>query len=107
MEDYPELIKYGAYAVTLAAVVAVEHMAFRTPQWKRRELARRFIGDVTVLVLFALFLVIDGAADALTWVLIVGGFAIAAGVKVLSAWHDKTRHAEMMEQFSDHTPGED
>ena len=101
-----DIIKYAAYLGTLAAAIAIEHLAFRTPRWKRRELARRFIGDTTVLVLFALFLLIDGTADAVTWVAIVGGFAIAAAVKVTAAWYDATRLEKMTGLFND-TPGED
>ena len=106
MEIDWNLIKYGAYVGLLAATIAAQHMAFRTPQWRQRELMRRAIGDVTVL-LFALLAVLDGAADLRTWAWIVGGFAIAAAVKVTFAWHDRTRHAAMMGQLHDRETGED
>ena len=101
-----ELIKYTAYAGLLAATIAAQHMAFRTPQWRRRELMRRAIGDVTVL-LFALLAVLDGAADLRTWFIIVGGFAIAGAVKVTFAWRDGARRDVMVGQLHGNETSED
>jgi peptidoglycan/LPS O-acetylase OafA/YrhL len=92
------LILYGSYLVVIAAGVAVMHMAFRTSQWRRRELPRRFIGDTTVLGLFALFVLVAGAADLTpwqTWLGQVGGFVVAAIVKIAFVSYDAQRHAEL------------
>lgn len=104
--DRQTTIEYLAYAATVAGVIVIQHMAFRTPQWKGRELVRRFLGDTTVLALFALFLVLDGAADWVTWLGIVGGFAIAGAVKAAAAWFDARQRASILREF-DETTGAD
>ncbi len=109
MEISWNLIKYGAYAGLLAATIAAQHMAFRTPQWQQRELVRRAIGDVTVL-LFVLLAVLDGAADLKTWALIVGGFSLAAVVKLGLAYKDAGQRKAMMsrmEQLHERETSED
>lgn len=100
-------IKYIAYLAVLAAAIGLEHMAFRTPQWRQRELMRRAIGDGTVLVLFALFIVLERPADFVIWLMIVGGFAVAAAVKLVANWHDDTRRAAIIGRLQHGGEGED
>lgn len=92
------LILYGAYLFTLGCSVAVMHMAFRTPQWRRRELVRRAVGDGTVLGLFALFVLVAGAAGLNpweVWIMQAGGFVVAAIVKITFVTWDTQRHAAL------------
>lgn len=91
MEIDPQTIRMAAYAVLLAFTTGIQHMAFRTPSWQRRELVRRAIGILTVL-LFSLLYVLEGIADLGTWVLMVGLFILAGVVKIGGAWLDKVRH---------------
>lgn len=90
------LLSYIAAALLTAAAVAIEHMAFRTPSWQRRELARRAIGDTTVLTIFFVLPVAFGGADVWTWGGIVGLFAVAAALKAALAHRDSLRRAELV-----------
>lgn len=96
------ILIYSAYLIILAALIAALHMAFRTPQWRRRELLRRAGGDSTVLGVFALVVLVVGkAADWLTFVMLAGGFVIAAAVKVTFSWYDAQRHAALAPRSDD------
>lgn len=88
-------IKYIAYTGLLAVTIMAQHMGFRTPNWQRREYARRAIGSTTVL-LYALLFVLDGAADLRTWVIVVGGFIVATVVKLGMVWKDNQRRNELL-----------
>lgn len=90
------ILSYAAAALLTALAVAIEHLAFRTPTWQRRELARRAVGDVTVLGIYFVIPVLFGGADLLTWAGVVGLFAIAAGVKLTMAWRDGVRRTELV-----------
>lgn len=92
----PLFLSYIAAALLTAAAIGIEHLAFRTPSWQRRELARRAIGDTTVLGIFFIMPVLFGGADFATWAGIVGLFALAAAVKLLLAWRDGLRRAELV-----------
>lgn len=92
----PLLLSYIAAALLTAAAVAIEHMAFRTASWQRRELARRAVGDTTVLVIFFALPVLFGGADLLTWGGVVGLFALAAAIKWGLAYRDSVRRAELV-----------
>lgn len=94
------LLSYVAAALLTAAAVAIEHMAFRTPSWQGRELARRAIGDTTVLAIFFALPVLFGGADAWTWAGVVGLFVLAAAIKWLLAYRDGLRRAELMRGLS-------
>ena len=90
------ILSYIAAALLTAAAIAIEHMAFRTPTWQRRELARRAIGDTTVLGIYFVMPVLFGGADVRTWAGIVGLFALAAAVKLTVVWRDGIRRAELV-----------
>ena len=90
------ILSYVIAALLTAAAVGIEHLAFRTPTWQRRELARRAVGDVTVLGIYFVIPVLFGGADLLTWAGVVGLFAIAAGVKLTMAWRDGVRRTELV-----------
>lgn len=90
-----EVDSYFIFVVLVAVVVGLEHLAFRTPAWQRREFVRRAIGIQTVLVLF-LLVVWLGDADALTWLMVQGGFLVAAGVKAAMAYMDELRASAVM-----------
>lgn len=92
----PLFLSYIAAALLTAAAIGIEHLAFRTPSWQRRELARRAIGDTTVLGIFFIIPVLFGGADFWTWAGIVGLFALAATVKLLLAWRDGMRRRELV-----------
>jgi hypothetical protein len=90
------ILSYIIAALLTAAAVGIEHLAFRTPTWAGRELARRAIGDSTVLGIYFVVPVLFGGADFVTWAGVVGLFAIAAGVKLAMAWRDGMRRAELV-----------
>jgi hypothetical protein len=104
--DIGELVitleKIDAYLVFLlltAGAVWLEHMAFRTPAWQRREFVRRAIGIETVLLLF-LLVVWLGDADMTTWVMVQGGFLVAGGVKAATAYLDSLRSRSLLGKVS-------
>ena len=90
-----QIVKFAVYAGTLALLTAVQHMAFRTPQWQRREYARRAMGIGTVL-LIALLYVLEGLADMTTWLLFAGLFVIAGVVKGIGVWLDNNRRTALL-----------
>lgn len=100
-------IQYAVFiGLTVAATVAL-HMAFRTAHWQQRELTRRAIGIVTVMGLFALTVLLAGTADAVTWLMIVGGFVVAGGAKWVCQWFDNTRRAAVIERLGRDDEGAD
>ena len=101
MDIGTEIIVYGTYLAILAALIAALHMGFRTPQWQRRELLRRAVGDGAVLVLFGLIVLVAGAADWQTWLMLVGGFVIAAVVKIAFSYYDAQRLAALRREDDD------
>lgn len=69
------------YFFILGTVISVEH--FTVGRWlKHNELARRGIGIVTVLGLAAPFVFFADLMDITTFLIICGGFLVAAGCKL-------------------------
>lgn len=89
-----QIDSYLIFLILTAGVTGLEHMAFRTGKWRRRELIRRAIGIETVLVLF-LLVVWLGDADVWTWAMLQGGFLVAGAIKATAAYVDRLH----MEQF--------
>lgn len=88
---------YLIFLALTAAATALEHMAFRTPKWRRREFVRRLIGIETVLGLF-LLVVWSGDADLVTWAMVQGGFVVAGSVKLGAAYLDGLRSGHLLDQ---------
>ena len=100
METEQSAIAYSVFLVVSAAAVAIEHMAFSTPRWKKRELMRRALGEFTILALFYFFCVVFGGMDVRTWAMLASGFIVAGAVKVGFQWWDDARRGVLMERFN-------
>lgn len=90
--------------VYLAAAILVEHMAFRSPGWQRRELVRRAVGVVTVLA--ATFLPVAAGALAFhTWLYIAVAFGVAGLVKVGAAAYERGKALDIRGTFNEYWNG--
>lgn len=87
----------------LAASTFIQHMAFRSPYWRLRELTRRAIGIGTVLALYGIFGVLWAGGDFGTFLGITGFFIIAGAVKVGYEWVDRTRRVTLLGTLHDDT----
>lgn len=103
MELDDKTIAYLAGGVVLAATTFIQHMAFRSPYWKLRELTRRAIGIGSVLGLFGIFGVLWAGGDWKTYLAIAGYFVIAGAVKAGYEWVDATRRKTLVGALHDNT----
>lgn len=65
----------GGYWLTVAVIIWIEHKVVGN-LWRKHELARRIMGIVTVMGL-SIPLLLRGLLDWGTWLLLLGGFAVA------------------------------
>lgn len=96
-------IAYIAGGAVLAASTFIQHMAFRSPYWRLRELTRRAIGIGSVLGLYGIFGVLWAGGDLGTFLGITGFFLIAGAVKVGYEWVDRTRRTTLLGALHDDT----